>query len=73
MTNTNLLARKRECLIYPNGNFVALDYASGGYPYEESDVMRAHDFKTRDAAIKYIGKFEKFTPVTVIFTIEIQR
>lgn len=34
--------------------FVALDMPSGGYPYPV-DIDRAHDFKTIERAVAYIG------------------
>ena len=58
---------RRWCLRYPNGAFVALDSASGGYPYEVNSALQAHDFKTLEAAKKYIGS-DPFVPVMITIT-----
>jgi hypothetical protein len=55
------------------GKFVALDRASGGYPYDvELDL--AHDFVTEERAIGYAGNFPGLRPrrVTVTFQVEDQ-
>lgn len=40
-------------------HFVDLDMASGGYPYATS-IDRAFDFKTVEAAERYVGHFKGF-------------
>ncbi|MBW6122594.1 hypothetical protein KZ843_06765 [Pseudomonas aeruginosa] len=49
--------------------YVALDSGSGGYPVR-STILNAHDFKTLEAAQKYVGQFEEFKPVEL--SIEVQ-
>lgn len=47
----------RYVLRYPDGKFVALDSASGGYPYAVDDVFRARLWDTREAAERYNAVF----------------
>ena len=65
---TILEQTNKWCLRYPNGKFVALDSASGGYPYEVDSALSAHDFRTLGAATKYIAKDEHFKPVMITIT-----
>lgn len=55
------------CLRYPEDHkFVALDSASGGYPYPVDVTDKSvHDFKTREKAEAYAGvtNREGFIPV----------
>lgn len=49
---------------YPGGEFVALDDASGGYPYQVERICSAERFKSAEDADRYrqIGKNrERFT------------
>jgi hypothetical protein len=47
--------------------YVAIDYASGGYPYP-TDIRTAHDFQTKEKALAYMPKFgQKFMPVAITF------
>jgi hypothetical protein len=60
------------------GEFIALDRASGGYPYTVNTIFRAHIWKDRKEAFKYSKHFkdwdlfeitdvilEKITPIEV--------
>lgn len=58
------LTEVRHCLQYDNGDFVALDQASGGYPYGVS-IDRAHDFRSEQKALAYPSSSEHFTYVEV--------
>jgi hypothetical protein len=42
--------------------FVDIDYNSGGYPYAVT-AMQAHDFKSTDDALRYIGHFKNMEVV----------
>jgi hypothetical protein len=37
------------------GAWIALDAASGGYPYDVSDILRAEQFHSKDDAERYIA------------------
>lgn len=58
-------------LRYPDGKFVALDRASGGYPYRV-ELRRASQF-TFDDAVKYINMFMKegFTRHKTCLSVEV--
>lgn len=45
--------------------YVAIDYASGGYPYPVG-IQSAHDFLTKEKAVAYISKGEKFKVVSIV-------
>ena len=69
------LAFYRNCLKYTNGaGYVAVDQASGGYPYPVT-IDNAMDFPSKDEAVEYAhivkayGPFE-FVSVRVTFSHE---
>lgn len=59
----NRLGHHREGEVY-----VALDYHSGGYPYQVT-IDCAHDFNTVDEAVKYGGSYDfSVVELTVTYT-----
>lgn len=58
-TKTVLMYREKPKETYYNDQdmFVDLDQSSGGYPCR-ADMLKAHDFKTAEAAAKYDKKGE---------------
>lgn len=46
-------------LTYPNGDYVALDQPSGGYPYATKDIHRAHKWKSIKEMGGYMKMFER--------------
>lgn len=52
--------------------FVALDAASGGYPYATS-IDEAHDFKTIEKALEYSRGFAGFHPRTLTITYQYEQ
>jgi hypothetical protein len=56
--------------------YVDLDGPSGGYPYGVTDVLKAHDFGSIDAAKKYAGMFQTYPlkikpePITLHITVQ---
>lgn len=59
-------------LLYPNGRYVAIDLASGGYPYATLDVQRAKDWASNlGERERYAEMFpaENFRPATVIYSV----
>lgn len=51
------------------GKFVAIDRASGGYPYS-TDITNAHDFKTPQKALEYSRHVPGFLVREVLVTYE---
>lgn len=49
--------------------FVALDSASGGYPYS-TNIASAHNFRTVERALEYSRGFQGFHPREVTITYE---
>lgn len=50
-------ANTRE-VIHPKGSFIALDYASGGYPYVVAHPMQMHRFLSEEDAAKYASSWK---------------
>ncbi len=46
-------------LLYPNGQFVAIDEGSGGYPYATNSISNAKLWPLGDGAEKYAEMFNK--------------
>ncbi len=58
-----------------SGKFIALDSASGGYPYEVSTIWRAQFFETADEAIHYtaVMSYSDYDrPEYDLFRVEVQ-
>lgn len=53
---TKLVLRFADSSHWP-GQFVALDSASGGYPYAVEDPTRAEFWATEEAALSYASSF----------------
>lgn len=51
------------------GLYVAIDRASGGYPYS-TDITTAYDFKTPEKALEYSRHFPGFLVREVLVTYE---
>ncbi len=54
-----------DILVYPNGQFVAIDEASGGYPYPTNSIHSAKLWLLGDGAEKYAASFNK--PVNLTY------
>lgn len=64
--------RRPSYLVDHDGDiFVDLDGPSGGYP-TPTEIHRAHDFKTVEAARRYVGSFENFTVCEVEITYNVK-
>lgn len=65
----NLDGRTYYALAYPNGQLVALDSASGGYPYPASTFRSAALWDSPSKALKYPAAEENFSLVEIVLSV----
>lgn len=61
-----------NAFIYPNGKFVSMDRASGGYPYETDDITQIHKWPHLNSMARYSKSFPNLEPRKFILTISSQ-
>lgn len=63
---------KHLILVYPDGNPVGLDLASGGYPYKVPNVIRTHVWESEQERDRYMEMFKDLGFKKATLRVEIQ-